>query len=83
MANPKAYQRNIFEIQKPVEVLFIYFDIKNLNSFSSASPFNGRVLLKNVVGILVCKVKHSEPKVFEEISKKIKPEETFCYAEKR
>ncbi len=46
MANPKAYPRNIFEIQKPVEVLFIYLDIKNLNSFSWASPFNETVLLK-------------------------------------
>ncbi len=79
MANPKAYQRNIFEIQKPVEVLFIYFYIKNLNSFSWVSPFNGMVLLKNVVGKFVCKVKHSEPEVLEEISKK----RTFCYAEKR
>ncbi len=58
---------------KPVEVLFIYFYIKNSNSFSWASPFNGTVLFKNMVGKFVCKVKHSEPEVFEEISKKRKP----------
>ncbi len=55
MANPKAYQRNIFEIQKPVEALFIYFYIKNLNSFSWASPFRRTVLFKNVVGKFVLK----------------------------